>query len=202
MPSGGTLYAYFGRNRNKGAKLAVSKEDRDSLTLYRGETNCIQRIGTYEPGETAVFTLTIGGSVLYTTDNIFYELDTAVLKEQTDAVNSRAITITGFGTGYIEGDFGTPSEGGTMLIPVSYDPGWTVKADGKKVAVSALKDGLLLAEIPAGTTHVSVRYIAKGLGPGLALSLATAFFCAIGIAIHVKRKKRRENKYGPVREAA
>ena len=194
LPEGGVLYAYFGRNRNNDAVLRVLKdgEPGEELTLYRGETNCIQRIGKYAPGEKAVFEIELVSGALYTQDNLFYVLDTQILKEQTDAMKARALTITEFRSGYIRGTLPeAAAAGGTMLIQVPYNSGWTVKADGKNVKTGALLDGLLTAEIPAGTTTVELRFRARGEVPGLALSGGALVFCAAAILAHVLKKRRR-----------
>ena len=191
MPEGGTLYAYFGKNRNDETKLRIG-DSSEQLSVYRGETNCIQRIGTYAPGEVATFTFTIGRwSSLYTKDNIFYVLDTDALAEHSAAVNSRALSITKFSTGSIKGTLPPDNTGGAMLIQVPYDSGWTVKADGKPVATSSLKDGLLLADIPAGTVSVEIRYAPKGLLPGAVLSAAACFAIAVNVVVRFVIKKRK-----------
>ncbi|MBO7406535.1 MAG: YfhO family protein [Clostridia bacterium] len=194
LPDGGVLYAYLGRNRNNDTTLRIlhGGETGEALTLYRGETNCIQRIGQYAPGEKAVFEFELTSGALYTRDNLFYVLDTKVLKEQTDAMKTRALNITKFGSGYIKGTLPeAASGGGTMLIQVPYNAGWTVKADGQKVKTSALLDGLLTAEIPAGTKTVEIRFRAKGALPGLALSGAALVFCAAAVLAAVLKKRRK-----------
>ncbi|MBR0157587.1 MAG: YfhO family protein [Clostridia bacterium] len=193
LPDGGVLYAYFGRNRNNESRLRVIRNGvpGEELTLYRGETNCIQRLGQYAPGEKAVFEFELSSGALYTQDNLFYVLDTQVLQEQTDAMKARALTITKFGSGYIRGTLpDAASGGGTMLIQVPYNAGWTVKADGVKVQTAALLEGLLTAEIPAGTKTVEIRFRAKGELPGLALSGAALVFCAASMLAAVIKKRR------------
>ena len=197
LPEGGVLYAYLGRNRNNDTTLRVIQDGKpgEELTLYRGETNCIQRIGQYAPGEKAVLEFELTSGALYTQDNLFYVLDTKVLKEQTDAMKTRALNITKFGSGYIKGTLPEAAAGGgTMLIQVPYNAGWTVKADGRKVKTSALLEGLLTAEIPAGTKTVEIRYRAKGALPGLALSGAALVFCAAAVLAAVLKKRRRRKK--------
>ena len=188
-----TSVTVLGRNRNNESRLRVIRNGvpGEELTLYRGETNCIQRLGQYAPGEKAVFEFELSSGALYTQDNLFYVLDTQVLQEQTDAMKARALTITKFGSGYIRGTLpDAASGGGTMLIQVPYNAGWTVKADGVKVQTAALLEGLLTAEIPAGTKTVEIRFRAKGELPGLALSGAALVFCAASMLAAVIKKRR------------
>ncbi len=196
LPEGGTLYAYFGRNSNNEARLTVG-DSSDSVRLYRGETNCIQRIGTYGAGETAYFTITIGSwSSLFTQDNIFYVLDADALSEHSAALNSRTLSIESFSTGLIKGTLPSDNPGGTMLIQVPYDSGWTVKADGVRVNTSALKDGLLKAEIPAGTASIEIRFVPNGLLPGAAVSASMLLLIAVDMAIRIIKRKKRASKAG------
>ena len=174
MQEGGVLYAYFGRNKNGEARLTV--EDGEALALYRGETNCIQPLGKYAAGEKAEFAITLGGTALYTEDNLFYVLDTDALAEHVELIKARSMQLDSCSSsGTLRGSI---SEGGQLLIPVSADGGWHVYVNGRKVPVSSLCGGVLLADIPDGGGEVVIKYRAKGVLTGTVISCIT--FLALG----------------------
>ncbi len=195
LPEGGVLYAYFpGYGSEGNPKLFVrdGAELSDPIKLFRGETNCIQRLGSAGPGEKISFTIEIARSV-NTNGFMFYVLDTEALKVHMDAVKARALDITGFGTGRIKGRLpeGSTGEGGTMLIQVAYDQGWVVKADGKRVETASLADGLLTAVVPAGAKTVELIYRARGQTAGIVLSASALIFCALCIAAKIIKKRKK-----------
>ena len=193
LTDGGVLYAYFQSGGSQGnPKLFVHLDGNitDPIFLFRGETNCVQRLGSARPDGKVTFSIEVSKTV-DTSGFMFYVLDTDALKLHTDAIKAKSLNITKFGSGYIKGELGSAAQdGGTMLIQVAYDPGWTVKADGKKVKTGALADGLLTAEIPAGTKSVVLVYRARGQVAGIALSCAALLFCACMIAVKIIKKRR------------
>ena len=192
----GVLYAYFGQNRNSETAFRVISPDgsvSEDLKLYRGETNCIQRLSLLKKGEKAVVSIDIGRNGLYTEDNIFYVLDTGKLAGHMEKIGSETLRIDSFGSGRLSGTFESGQAGGAMFVQVPYDRGWTVKADGRKVNIRAMKDGFLIADIPEGTRRVEMIYRAPGAIPGAVLSGAALVFTVISCVAGTVRKKKRKS---------
>ena len=195
LPEGGVLYAFFkdyGHEGNPSLKLRSDETDIDPIRLFRGETSCIQRLGSARPGGGVAFTIEIARS-LNTNGFMFYVLDEDMLKQHMDAIKAASLNITKYGTGYIKGSFtdvSAAANGGYLLLPAAYDQGWTVKADGRKVSTSSLDGGLLVVKIPAGTKNVELRYRAKGQVAGTLLSISAFVFCASAIAATLIKKRR------------
>jgi len=187
LPEGGVLYAYFGRNKNGEARLTVG--DGETLVLYRGETNCIQPLGSYAAGESAEFSITLGHTALYTEDNIYYVLDTEVLAEHIALIKARSMQLDSCSSsGTLKGSL---AEGGKLLIPVSADGGWHVYVNGSEVHTEALCGGVLLADIPDGGGNVEIRYRARGLTAGLIISGVTVLVLAVYLAVKLASKSKK-----------
>lgn len=202
MPSDGALYGYFGKNSNDECRLFVNGGG--GLTLFRGETNCIQCLGSYKKGECVSLEILIKGTTLYTRDFLFYVLDTELLKTTANELAKSAMNIDKFDTGYIRGT--VSSEGGYLFTSIPYNEGWAVKIDGEKAETCALSDALLLCKMPEGTHEVELSYTAKGLKTGALISLVSVSLSAVlllvsAIVHKVRKNHREESEEGSSAEA-
>ena len=177
-------------------KYATSNGGFEGRGQYFENDNYVAiRLGSFEPGTKITFRMTVANSEKFTIFNnaLFYtyhpdlfQQDIDILKQNQwqldeDKCNDRKLTGTI-----------TAEEGQLMLTSIPYEPGWTVKIDGKKVdnlvqeveqedgtiklenqegdtgqivAVNAL----LAVRLPAGTHTVTMTYTPPGWWIGIAL---------------------------------
>ncbi|MBQ8229050.1 MAG: YfhO family protein [Clostridia bacterium] len=78
---------------------------------------------------------------------------------------------------------------------ISYDKGWSVMVDGKKVETFDLADETFLAfEIDAGEHEIEMKYTPRGLTAGISISFAAWFFVIVFSIVGAIKKKRKKNK--------
>ena len=71
---------------------------------------------------------------------------------------------------------------GTLLLKVTYDPGWQVTVDGKPVETFMLSPAYVGVAVPAGTHNVSARYVPVSTKTPLLLSGALLLVAAVPLA--------------------
>jgi hypothetical protein len=61
----------------------------------------------------------------------------------------------------------TMTKAGTLLVAISYDPGWHAWVDGRRAPTEMLAPALVGIPLPAGHYHVVLRYVGFGWYPEL-----------------------------------
>lgn len=98
-------------------------------------------------------------------------LDEAVYRQNMQTLSANGLQVTRFTDSSLEGSL-TAAKAGTVFTSIPYDAGWSVKVDGKAVETYAVCDGALLAfDIDAGAHTVEMRFLPRGLVPGIVISL-------------------------------
>ena len=151
---------------------------------------CIISLGKFDVGTKISLRLTV--------DN---DYDSTVIKEpffyyfnrdayQNDIVKLRDGQMD-FGTDYsathLEGTV-TAKEDQILFTSIPYEPGWTVKVDGKKVDTTECLKAMIYVPLSAGTHTVTFTYIPPGFLAGVIL-----FCIGIGMLIVFYRYDRENN---------
>lgn len=82
------------------------------------------------------------------------------------------------------------TEPATLVISETYDRGWRVRADGRRVPVEAFEDRFLAVRLPAGRGRLELEYRPVGLAQGLAISLGAAL-ALLGAILPAWARRRR-----------
>lgn len=112
------------------------------------------------------------------------------IKDDVDATNSgflNAIMTTMRGNKIFEGE--VASDGGTLMITLPYDSGYSVYIDGNKVTTSSLFDVFLSTDVSAGNHSIRVEYVSPGWNPGLLIWIMTVIGIVGFIVIANMHKK-------------
>ncbi len=80
------------------------------------------------------------------------------------------LNITSFSDTKIKGNINALGDG-FIYTSIPYEPGWTVKVDGQKVLIEALKDAMIVVDIEAGYHEIEFSYIPNGLINGSIISV-------------------------------
>ena len=78
-------------------------------------------------------------------------------------------------------------QGGLLLVSEHFDPGWSATVDGRPAPVWTADLSVLGVPLPPGSREVRLRFLPRGLLPGLA---AAAAACAL-LALWALRSRRR-----------
>lgn len=77
-----------------------------------------------------------------------------------------------------------------LVSSISFDSGWRIKADGKRISPRMIYDSLLGVKVPAGCETLEITYIPYGQEEGFWISCAALLFFA-GACIFIHRKGKR-----------
>lgn len=90
----------------------------------------------------------------------------------------------------------TPEEQ-VMFTTIPYDKGWSVKIDGKEVAIKDFQEGFLTFKVPKGVHDIEMSFLPPGLLIGVACFVgATGLFIIYYVVtkVRIKKKKKTLNK--------
>jgi len=178
---GGPLYALFPRVENHSAWLYVNNASHGPL--YTNETDCIQYLGTFSPGELVDLDLHTDAS---NPQALICELDTAAYALALESIAPNRLQVTRFSSGLLEGTF-TADTDGWLYTSIPAIPGWTVYVDGKPVEHITLLGTLIAVPTTVGEHSVTFSYTPPGLIPGLAL---TGLGTLLTMVLMLRKKKR------------
>ncbi|MDD6341646.1 MAG: YfhO family protein [Eubacteriales bacterium] len=105
-------------------------------------------------------------------------------------LSKNMITVTDYTdrkvTGTVKAD-----EDGVLLTSIPYDKGWSVKVDGKEVAVKPLCNALCAVPLSAGEHTVEFSFFTYGLTAGIIVSIACA---GLLVLIFIMSKKKPDSR--------
>ncbi len=169
-PNTNMIYFYAPSNYERKVNLWLNKEFLDYY--YESGNMVVQTLGRFEEGEEISFIMTITdqNEVLYK-EKLFYYLDEELFEEAINKLKEHQWEITVFEEDYIYGTI-TAEEDGIMFTSISWEPGWTIKVDGKVVEAVELVDSLIGIPLTAGVHTVEMSFFPEGMREGIILSIA------------------------------
>ena len=108
-----------------------------------------------------------------------------LITDQYPAVNG--LNITSFRDDLITGTVDA-APGSGLYTSITYDAGWRVYVDGKKVDTMPVYSGFLGANIPAGAHEIRLSFIPIGLISGFLLSIGS---CIALLFFHLFRRREK-----------
>jgi uncharacterized membrane protein YfhO len=189
--SDGPLYAYLASPMNHD-KVEV-KWDEESLGFYGEfrEFSNLLSLGRPTPG--ADLRLRLGVSwdklVLYN-PQLVYQLDEDCYAKQFAELAQNPWRITNFSDTTVHGTITGAGQKPLLFTSIPYDPGWTVRLDGKVIQKVRLLDTFIGVEIPPGTHQLDFDYTPPGLILGCTISGFTVFGGLILFAVRRSSKRK------------
>lgn len=201
-----TIYAFFYTTVQRKVNLWVSTTKDESTGMFKtgsfkslgqyfeARTYSIIKIGNFEPGQEFAVRMTIPNDSDYKY-TIFksvemYQLDEDLYKEDIGTLTQQQMNITDWSGRKIEGTI-TADDNQIMMTSIPYEPGWTVKVDGKKVNHVAVYDALIGVPLSPGEHKITMSYIPQGLIPG---TLITILGIGCIVFIYLQQKKKQSSK--------
>lgn len=161
---------------------------------FEGDNYVIRNLGSYPEGTKITLRMTIANAEKFTIvkNFLFYSFNQDLYQEDIDILKKNQWNV---GTDYIDRKITgtiTAEEGQLMMTSIPYEPGWTVKVDGKRVdnlieetknedgsTTLSNKDGdtgqivvvdaMIGIRLPAGEHTVTMTYTPPGFMVGIAL---------------------------------
>ncbi len=98
-----------------------------------------------------------------------YYLDDSKFKEFYDEIKDEALNVKRYSDTLIEGDVNV-NDDKLMFTTISYDDGWTVYVDDKKVKTKKVMDAYLAFDIDEGKHNIKLVYYPKGMTLGVIIT--------------------------------
>lgn len=165
VSDGSPVYCHFSRRSNSAA-FYVNGSLREYL--FTNETDCVQYIGSFVPGE--IVTLALETNIAVDGYEIC-SLDNALFAEGTKIMADRALEITEWDNwGRIVGNVNADA-GGVLMTSIPFADGWSAYVDGEKVSINSILDTFITIPLKTGSHEVELRYTPPGLAVGGVISL-------------------------------
>ena len=89
------------------------------------------------------------------------------------------MTVTKWTNTVVKGHVNVTDKSNVMMTSIPYNPGWTVKVDGKKVQTSEAWGSLLSFPITGGKHRIEMTFLPQGLLTGIAVSVFSLVLIAL-----------------------
>lgn len=191
------VYMFFKTENQKAVNLWLSTEQDENgayinhkfvKTYFENHDYHTIELGSFEPGTTINLRMTVANEYTIVKDFFFYEFDEALFAESINTLKQNQWNLTKTGGRSLEGTINA-QEGQIMLTSIPYEPGWTVKVDGKKVEYIEVAEALVGIELEPGEHTIKMTYTPPGFVVGILLLI-------VGVAgiVLIYRYDKKNNK--------
>lgn len=143
-------------------------------------------LGLYEAGDKV--TVSSSDSEVNQIQLYAYKFDKEIFYEVFNKLNSNPMELTYFSDTKLKANV-TADKDGMLYTSIPYDKGWTVYADGEKVAAKPFKDALLAIDLTSGYHELVFKYTPVGYRLSFLISgICVIIFITI---VLTNRKKKR-----------
>jgi uncharacterized membrane protein YfhO len=197
LPAGKQVYLYLPE-----AVAKVELTTPNYTKSYETYTNHLYDLGCYEQENMATITVTMKENQTDAQAEV-YICDDAEYEQVHEILAKEQMETTLVEDGKIRGTV-TTEEGGTLMLSIPYDEGWTVKVDGEKVEPYRIGEALTGISLTSGTHEIAMDYTPNGLWIGTVLTvLCVALFVVTKMVANrrdeeakqqTKKKKHSKNR--------
>jgi uncharacterized membrane protein YfhO len=187
LPAGKQVYLYLPEAVEK-----VEYTTPNYTKSYDKYTNHLYDLGSYDTESMGTITVTLKDGQTEATAEI-YVCDTQDYEQVHDLLADEQLETTVVEDGKIRGTV-TTQTGGTLMLSIPYDDGWTIKVDGETVEPCVIGEALTGIDLTAGTHEISMDYTANGLWLGTAITILCMVLFALTKRICYNAKRPKERK--------
>jgi uncharacterized membrane protein YfhO len=216
----GDVYMFFQTEYQKSVNLWLSTtQDEDGnytdyeyvQSYFEDHNYHILNLGSFEPGTTFNLRMTVANEFTIVKNFYFYQLDEDLYQQAMDKLKTQQWNLTEADGNHFVGTI-EAEDNQVMLTSIPYEPGWTVKVDGKRVdnlvqevtqadGTTTLQNAagttgqvivanaLMGIRLTAGTHTVEITYTPPGLVIGI-----FALIAGIILIILIYRYDKKNNK--------
>lgn len=197
VPSDNPIYIYFNTDNQKQVNLWLSKApDEDGVytdfsfvgTYFENHDYHTVELGKFEPGTVIDLRMTVAHEYTIVKDFFFYEFDEKLFAESINDLKQNQWNLTKTSGRSLEGTI-TAEEDQIMLTSIPYEPGWSVKVDGKRTEPVEIAEALVGVRLEPGEHTVKMTYTPPGLTFGIFLLIA-----GIGCIVVIYKYDKKNNK--------
>ncbi|MBE6587303.1 MAG: hypothetical protein E7647_02680 [Ruminococcaceae bacterium] len=142
-------------------------------SYFGNESDRIVEIGSFDVGETVTVSLEILDECAYLQEceSYFYYLDSQVFEEKMPDLLESSYMIHEFSDDHFEGTIDIKKGDTLVYTSIPYDEGWKIYADGERVEIEKLMNGVIGFSLPEGEHHLEMKYRPDCLYLGLFISV-------------------------------
>lgn len=159
-------------------------------TYFETKNYSIVSLGTHPVGTKLAMRLTVRDedNATIIKEPYFYYFNADVFQEDIDKLKESQMEIVRYNDTYIKGTV-TAEAGEVLFTSIPYQPGWTVKVDGRKVEHVESLNAMIAVELEPGEHTITFSYIPPGFVAGVIL-----FVLGVGMVILFYRYDSKNNK--------
>lgn len=186
-----TLYCYFPSDYAREADLYVNGVKNG--TFFGNETFRIVELGSFQPGDKVIVSLTLLDEEMYIKQNAeyFYYLDTDTFQELMPQLSENQYNIESFREDSFTGTITVTEDKNLVFTSIPYDEGWNIYANGEKITPVKLLDGLIGFYLEPGEYTLELKYWPSCLTIGLIGSAIG--LCAFAAAWYLSERYRKQH---------
>lgn len=196
-PSDKPIYIYFWTSYQNEVNLWLSTEKNENGVYdnykflgpyFENHNYRTLELGSFEPGTEINLRMTVAKKYAVVKDFFFYEFDEQLFADSINTLKQNQWEITKADDRTLEGTI-TAEANQVMMTSIPYEPGWTVKVDGKKTEPIELAQAMLGVKLEPGEHTVKMTYTPPGLTVGLML-----FVIGVACIVVLYRYDKKNNK--------
>ena len=180
----GILYAYLSSKTNKKVNIKLNGEEIIDISDQNNYNYNILELGTFENNMPIKLEVELLDDTIKLENYMFYTLD---LNKFSSAINilkqEDELKIIENNKNYLKTKINIKSNNKILYTSIPYDENIEVKVDGKEIKPIKTLDTLLALDLEKGEHEIIITYKAKGLKPGIILSIT-------GLMLFVFKRKK------------
>jgi uncharacterized membrane protein YfhO len=187
-----TLYCYLYAPDIQDAEIFVNGEPRGRyFDTYKWN---IFAVGSFAPGENVTVRVKLLGEKLSVLREDFYYESMEALRHCYDSLSGGFCNLNKMSSSHIGGTVNVEGENKLIVFTIPYERAWSVYIDGEPAQVNLVFGALLGAPVSPDSHSIELRYVPEGFWIGLAVSGASLLAIVIYAALHIRAKRRENNK--------
>ena len=177
----GYIYAYNDTTKIKVVTASGSNEE-ETLEFKKLNNKYIMDLGYHHAGDIITLETEDEGTFQISA----YVMNETILAECLDTLSEQSMTLDSYDSTHVKGHITVAGEG-ELVLSVPYEPGWTLKVDGKETEVNIFEDCFISVPLSDGEHTIELSYYPSGLNAGIIISvISLAAF--LGTIWFTKRK--------------
>ncbi|NLZ46891.1 MAG: YfhO family protein [Clostridiales bacterium] len=159
-------------------------------SFFTGGDYSILRLGNFSDGESIRVRISIlqDEYLAYWKDEIFCTINQENFQNAIAELKTRTWNITEHTDTYLEGTV-QAEEDQVLFTTIPYEPGWTIKVDGKEVTPEKSMDSLITIPLTAGEHTVTMKFWPNYLTQGIIVSCCGLLALALVFVFEYKNGK-------------
>lgn len=156
-----------------------------------GHNYSVLSLGRFSPGTKVSLRLTVleKDNATIIKEPFFYYFDRDAYQNDIDKLKGSQLQVERYRDDYIQGTV-TAADNQILFTSIPYEPGWTVKVDGKKLFTTSIADkngncpneclkAMIYVPLTAGTHTITMSYLPPGFAVGVVLLVLGAAMCVM-----------------------